>query len=51
MNCMYPFEYRFLTDLMDQADLIRNVVLAGHLYHGKVPSLVLLARYDKVCLH
>ena len=28
--------HRFLTDLMDQADLIRNVVLAGHLHHGKV---------------
>ena len=26
----------FLADLMDQADLIRNVALAGHLHHGKV---------------
>ncbi|XP_065897032.1 116 kDa U5 small nuclear ribonucleoprotein component-like [Dysidea avara] len=29
------YSVEFLTDLMDQADLIRNVVLAGHLHHGK----------------
>lgn len=26
---------RFLADLMDNADLIRNVGLVGHLHHGK----------------
>jgi len=29
------FLYRFLADLMDNADLIRNVGLVGHLHHGK----------------
>ena len=37
----YIRTHRFLTDLMDQADLIRNVVLAGHLHHGKVFSITL----------
>ncbi len=27
---------RFLADLMDSAELIRNVALCGHLHHGKV---------------
>ena len=27
---------RFLADIMDNANLIRNVCLAGHLHHGKV---------------
>lgn len=27
---------RFLTDLMDNSELIRNVALIGHLHHGKV---------------
>lgn len=27
---------RFLADLMDGTELIRNVTLCGHLHHGKV---------------
>ena len=27
---------RFLADLMDSPELIRNVAIAGHLHHGKV---------------
>lgn len=27
---------RFLADLMDSSELIRNVTLCGHLHHGKV---------------
>lgn len=27
---------RYLADLMDNGELIRNVALAGHLHHGKV---------------
>ena len=27
--------FRFMTDLMDNTDLIRNVALVGHLHHGK----------------
>ena len=27
---------RFLADLMDNAELVRNVAIAGHLHHGKV---------------
>ena len=27
---------RFLADLMDSGELIRNVAIAGHLHHGKV---------------
>ncbi len=30
-----PF-FRFLADIMDSPDLIRNVTLCGHLHHGKV---------------
>ena len=28
--------FRFLADMMDNAELIRNVTLAGHLHNGKV---------------
>lgn len=41
------FFYRFLADLMDSSELIRNVTLCGHLHHGKVRvyvSLLLLAK-------
>lgn len=31
LNC-----FRFLADLMDTPELIRNVTLCGHLHHGKV---------------
>ena len=27
---------RYLADLMDHGELIRNIVVAGHLHHGKV---------------
>ena len=30
---------RYLADLMDNGELIRNVALAGHLHHGKVRML------------
>lgn len=30
------FVARFLADLMDSPELIRNVAIAGHLHHGKV---------------
>lgn len=29
------YEMEFLADLMDSADLVRNVAIAGHLHHGK----------------
>jgi U5 small nuclear ribonucleoprotein component len=28
--------YRFLADVMDNPDLLRNVALCGQLHHGKV---------------
>lgn len=31
-----PSLTRFLADLMDGPELIRNVTLCGHLHHGKV---------------
>ena len=37
--------FRFLADLMDSGDLIRNVVLCGHLHHGKVGN----PQYMHVC--
>ena len=39
INQSFMFIYvlcRFLADVMDNADLIRNVALCGHLHHGKV---------------
>ena len=27
--------FRFLADIMDNSDLIRNVALCGHMHHGK----------------
>ncbi|KAH8009571.1 hypothetical protein HPB51_018264 [Rhipicephalus microplus] len=30
------YDLEFLTDLMDNSELIRNVALVGHLHHGKV---------------
>ena len=34
--------YRFLADLMDSPELIRNITLCGHLHHGKVrPNLLI----------
>lgn len=41
------FFCRFLADLMDSSELIRNVTLCGHLHHGKVRvcvSWLLMAR-------
>ena len=34
---------RYLADLMDSAELIRNVALVGHLHCGKVCSCVEVA--------
>lgn len=31
---------RFLADLMDTPELIRNVTLCGHLHHGKVSGIL-----------
>ena len=36
---------RYLADLMDNPDLIRNVVLAGHLHTGKVYYMYLTCTY------
>ena len=36
---------RYLADLMDNPDLIRNVVLAGHLHTGKVYYMYLMCTY------
>lgn len=33
-KCIVSF--RFLADLMDTPELIRNVAICGHLHHGKV---------------
>lgn len=30
------YDPEFLADLMDSPDLIRNIVVCGHLHHGKV---------------
>lgn len=35
-NFTTPALVRFLADLMDSSELIRNVTLCGHLHHGKV---------------
>lgn len=35
MPSTLPLFRRFMTDLMDNTDLIRNVALIGHLHHGK----------------
>lgn len=46
-DILLAFFYRFLADLMDSSELIRNVTLCGHLHHGKVRvyvSLLLLAK-------
>ncbi|KAH6939557.1 hypothetical protein HPB50_019512 [Hyalomma asiaticum] len=32
---MTTYDLEFLTDLMDNSELIRNVALVGHLHHGK----------------
>lgn len=34
---------RFLADLMDGPELIRNVTLCGHLHHGKVRARLMAA--------
>ena len=31
----FNFHFRFLADIMDNAELIRNVALCGHMHHGK----------------
>ena len=36
VNHLLFCSYRFLADLMDTPELIRNVTLCGHLHHGKV---------------
>ena len=36
------FFCRYLADLMDNSELIRNIALAGHLHTGKVRSTELL---------
>ena len=38
------FTWEFLTDLMSFPDQIRNVVLAGHLHHGKTAFLDMLVQ-------
>lgn len=40
LNCSAPPLVRFLADLMDSSELIRNVTLCGHLHHGKVRESV-----------
>lgn len=32
---MISFGCRYMADLMDNTDLIRNVAIIGHLHHGK----------------
>jgi hypothetical protein len=34
--------YRFMLDLMNYPDMMRNVVVAGHLHHGKTSLLDML---------
>ncbi len=41
----FRFLARFMADIMDSPDLIRNVALAGHLHHGKVSPLYPLGIY------
>ena len=36
---------RFLADMMDNPLLIRNVVLCGHIHHGKVRCSLTLTAY------
>lgn len=42
LTCMSV--HRFLADLMDSSELIRNVTLCGHLHHGKVKDIIMLIR-------
>ena len=36
------FMYRFMVDLMNHPDLIRNVAIVGHLHHGKTSFVDML---------
>jgi hypothetical protein len=35
-KCHFSFSSRYLADLMDSPELVRNVAICGHLHHGKV---------------
>lgn len=51
-DILLDFSRRFLADLMDSSELIRNVTLCGHLHHGKVRECVsLLPMAKSVYLH
>ncbi len=42
------YEMEYLADLMDNAELIRNVAIAGHLHSGKVSLVPAQLRYFPV---
>lgn len=48
MSNLAPPLVRFLADLMDSSELIRNVTLCGHLHHGKVRLSVQVEQFHCV---